>query len=257
MEAITASRAVLAETGADEHGRYDEAQSIGRGRLRYVATPIYDAPGCDGPSYRSVLLVPRESTALKLGDLRGAVVAINEPSSNSGCNLLAAAVAPLADGAPFFGSAIARGSHLASIRAVADQRAGIAAIDVVTYAHLGRARPALIRQVRPIGWTAPAPRLPFVTSTRSPPALVSALREALTWAYVAPELAGARSALLLNGVVRFPETAYASLTTLSDADGRTIPRSLAGNADGRAIGMLADVGASAASPDTYSGRRHR
>jgi ABC-type phosphate/phosphonate transport system substrate-binding protein len=135
-----------------------------RGRLRTVATPVYDAPGCDGPSYRSVLLVRRDSRAQKLADLRGSIVAINEPFSKSGCNLLAAAVMPLAGKGSFSESAVLTGSHLGSFRAVSDGRASIAAIDVVTHAHLCNSHSALTEQLRSIGWTAPAPGLPFVTS---------------------------------------------------------------------------------------------
>jgi hypothetical protein len=60
---------------------------------------------------------------------------------------------------------------------------------------------------------------------------VSTLREALAWASVAPELAEARKTLLLNGFARLPDAAYTSLATLSDADGCTIPKSLASSAD--------------------------
>lgn len=197
-----------------------------RSRLRSVATPIYEAPGCDGPTYRSVLIVRRDGGARTLADLRGAIVAINEPSSNSGCNLLAAAVMPLADKASFFGSAVLTGSHLASARAVAEGRASIAAIDVVTYAHLCNSHSALTGQLRAIGWTPPAPGLPLVTSIRSSPELVNALRKALAWASVAPELAVARKTLLLSGFAQLPDAAYTPLATISDADGFTIPRSI-------------------------------
>ena len=209
-----------------------------QGRLRYVVTPMYDAPGCEGPSYRSVLIVRRDSSARTLADLRGAIVAINEPSSNSGCNLLAAEVMPLANKTSFFRSAVLTGSHLASAEAVAEGRASIAAIDVVTYAHLINNHSTLTGQLRSVGWTAHASGLPLVTSIRSSPELVNALRNALAWASIAPELAEVRKTLLLNGFAQLPDDAYSSLARLSDADGYRIPTSLVGSANEGNAGFI-------------------
>lgn len=203
------------------------------GRLRYLATPIYDAPGCDGPSYRSVLIVARDSSAEQLADLRGTTVAINDPSSNSGCNLLLAAVAPRIDEESFFSDAVLTGSHLASAQAVADGDAATAAIDVVTYAHLGRYRPDLSEALRPIGWTPNAPGLPIVTSIAASSELVGALRQALAWASQAVELREARETLLLSGFAQVPAEDYTVLATLTDADAVSIPGTLAERVSGR------------------------
>lgn len=198
-----------------------------RGRLRYVATPIYYAPGCEGPSYRSVLIVARDSSAQQLGDLRGTTVAINEPSSNSGCNLLLAAIVPLADHNPFFADAVLTGSHVASARAVAEGRATTAAIDVVTYAHLSRHHPKLTERLRPIGWTPSAPGLPIVTSIAASAKLVTALRQALAWAMQAVELREARETLLLSGFAQVPAGEYIALATLTGAKAVSTPATLA------------------------------
>src|SRR4051794_25323760 len=48
-----------------------------KGRLQLVATPCYAAAGCEGPSYRSILLVAKSSSARSLADLQGARVAFN------------------------------------------------------------------------------------------------------------------------------------------------------------------------------------
>lgn len=196
------------------------------GRLRYVATPIYDAPGCDGASYRSVLIVARDSIARRLGDLRGTTVAINEPSSNSGCNLLAAAVAPLADHNSFFADAVLTGSHLASAQAVAEGCAATAAIDVITYAHLSRYHPDLTERLRPIGWTPSAPGLPVVTSILASPELVSTLRQALSWAMQAAELQEVRETLLLTDCAQVPVDEYSALATLAGANANSTPAAL-------------------------------
>jgi len=198
-----------------------------RDRLRYVATPVYDVLACEGAWYRSVLVVAHHSGARELSDLRGAIVAINEPSSNSGCNLLAAAVAPTLRQKPFFGCAILTGSHHASAVAVADGRAAIAAIDAITYTHLGRHHPDLTAALRIIGWTPVAPGLPLVTSITTPPRQVELLVQALAWASQTSELREARSALLLKSFAPVPMADYGLLATLTDADGERVPETLA------------------------------
>jgi ABC-type phosphate/phosphonate transport system substrate-binding protein len=197
-----------------------------RGRLRLVATPCYDAPGCDGPDYRSVIVVSHDSHIDDVRDLRGATVAVNEPASNSGCNLLAAALAPWTNAAPFFAGAIVSGSHLASAEAVANRDADVAALDVVTYAHLQRLMPDLTGRLRVVGHTPSSPGLPFVTAGKATDLEVDLLRRALQWAVAAPDLHQARETLLLKGIARVPLARYQALATLTDADGVSLPRSL-------------------------------
>ncbi|MBE7213032.1 MAG: PhnD/SsuA/transferrin family substrate-binding protein, partial [Gluconacetobacter diazotrophicus] len=86
-------------------------------RVRVVATPEYAAPGCEGASYRSALVVRADRTAAALATLRGGVCAINGRDSNSGMNLLRAEVAVVANGERFFREVVETGSHLASMEA--------------------------------------------------------------------------------------------------------------------------------------------
>ena len=100
--------------------------------VQVVATPRYRAEGCEGAAYRSALIVRVDDPAATLGDLRDRRCAINGTDSNSGMNLLRAAVAPWARGGRFFGRVEVSGSHLESLARVGDGRADIAAIDCVT-----------------------------------------------------------------------------------------------------------------------------
>src|SRR5262249_23278469 len=61
-------------------------------RVQLVATPCYAAEGCEGPTYRSVVVVPADSPARSLADLSGARVAFNGMDSQSGYNALRALV---------------------------------------------------------------------------------------------------------------------------------------------------------------------
>jgi len=179
------------------------------GRVRLVATPCYAAEGCSGAWMRSALLVRDKEPAETLAELRGsAICAINGRDSNSGMNLLRAAVAPLAGGKAFFRDVLLTGAHAASMAAVQDQRADVAAIDCVTLALLRRVRPSLAAGLRVLAWTQATPGLPLVTSAGMPDAGVAALRAALAAVLADPGLLPARTALLIEGFEVLDEAVY-------------------------------------------------
>jgi len=169
--------------------------------LRVIAMPIYALPDCPPGRHYSRILVRDDDPATTLAAFAGRRVAINAPLSNTGANLLRAAVANIAAPDDFFGSTIVTGSHRASIDAVASGRADIAAIDAVTAAVIARDDPAALHGLRDLARTPRAPNLPFVTARTTPPAVVGALREALHAAMHDPALAPARAALLLTDIV--------------------------------------------------------
>ena len=162
--------------GADLVGRYAET-------LTLVATPLYQARGCDDCNYSSVILVAEDSPATGLSDLRDSVCVVNSRKSHSGANALRALVAPLSRQGRFFSRVVTSGSHPASVTAVARRKADIAAIDCVTYAHLERYRPSLLQGTRRLCYTASAPGIPFVTRAGSDPYQIRQLQDALLEAF--------------------------------------------------------------------------
>lgn len=179
-----------------------------RGRLQPVLTPCYGAPGCDGPRYRSVILVREDSPAQCLADLRGRICACNEPDSQSGMNALARAVAPLARDGRFFAGHRFTGAHAASMAAVRDGTADVCAIDCVTHALLARHDPERTAGLRQIGYTASAPGLPYVTAAATPVDTVRRLRAAIREAFADPALAEPRKALFLADAVALTISDY-------------------------------------------------
>ena len=157
---------------------YPIAKSFGD-VLTLVATPVYAAPGCEGAFYRSAIIARGEDQGDTLAEFRGRRCAVNAMDSNSGMNLLRAAIAPLAHGMPFFGSVLVSGSHLRSLEMVARNEADIAAIDCVTFAHLQQLHPALVAQVKVLCWTPASPNLPYVTARATDERTLGALRSAL------------------------------------------------------------------------------
>jgi len=181
------------------------------GVLQVVATPAYDAPGCDGTSYRSAIIVRRDHPARDLAGLRGATGAFNARHSQSGYNCLRHLIAPLAGGRPFFGRVVETGGHAASLAAVAEGRADVAAIDSVTYTLVARYRPAAVAKLQVLTYSEAAPGLPYVTSAAALPDQVERLRAGLAAALADPELAAAREVLLLRGAEVLPADAYQAI----------------------------------------------
>ena len=167
--------------------------------LEILATPIYLAPGCEGASYRSLILVREDSPAATLGDLRGGVCAINDWQSQSGMNVLRHALAPLAEGARFFAEVKVAGKHQHSIALIAAGEADLAAIDCVSHALTARHDPASLAGTRVLAETEAAPLLPYVTSSHTDLDRRARLRAALYRAVNDPDLAEVRAALLIGG----------------------------------------------------------
>jgi hypothetical protein len=189
---------------------------VGRwaGRLEYLATPRYAAPGCEGTSYCSWIVVSRNSSARCVEDLRGTRCSINSRISHSGYNALRALVAPLAQHGRFFGSVIESGGHLESLKQIQRREADVAAIDCVTHALLGRCRPDAIAATRIIGHTDRAPGLPYVTRAPADSDLMLRLRAGLARAFADPLLRPVRDRLLIAGLDVLPVASYRCMTDM-------------------------------------------
>lgn len=184
-----------------------------RGRLQAVATPAYDAPGCRGTDYASLLIVRADSPAEGLAELAGGVCAVNARDSHSGYNALRAMLAPLAGGRRLFRAVRTTGSHPASLAAVAAGEADLCAVDCVVHALIARHGPGRLAGTRVLGHSMAAPGLPYVTR-RGDGGRLARLREGLFAALADPGLAAAREALLLVGAEVLPEGAYERIVEL-------------------------------------------
>ncbi|MDR3429365.1 MULTISPECIES: phosphate/phosphite/phosphonate ABC transporter substrate-binding protein [Silvimonas] len=179
------------------------------GKVQLVGVFCYDAPGCEGAYYRSLLIVRADDTGHTLADFRGRIAAYNALESQSGYNSLRALIAPLAEDGRFFAQAIASGSHAASIELVRAGQADIAAIDCVSLALRREADPAALHGIRILGQTAAAPGLPLITSASTPAHQLQLLRQGLAAAIADPHMAAAWAAFGITGFEVLPLAAYA------------------------------------------------
>jgi ABC-type phosphate/phosphonate transport system substrate-binding protein len=192
------------------------------GKVRLLATPVYDFPGCDGPLYSSSIVVRADAPFATRADLRGCRAAINSRDSQSGYVALHHAVAHLADSAPFFAAEIETGGHLESLRAVAQGRADVCACDCVTFGLIERHRPDWIDGLRVIARSEMAPAPPLVTRSSATDAEVELWREALRRCIDDPRSAPPRAFLGLSAIEILPLAAYGRIDEMADAAGIAI-----------------------------------
>lgn len=148
--------------------------------VHVLAQPLYDdVPGGCGTYYRSAIVMRSGVVAdvpnapgPALPDLGGLRLAINGPMSLSGAISLAE------DSGISLEGALVTGGHRGSVRAVAEGRADVAAIDCRSWALALRHEPAA-QSLTVTGWTAQRPGLPFITSRHTKPGLRLRLADAL------------------------------------------------------------------------------
>lgn len=166
-----------------------------RGRVALVGAADHGLSDCAPGNYRSRVVVRSDEAAKTLAGLRGRVVAANAEGSQSGAGVLRTAVGELSPGEPFFARVLTTGAHVESLRAVAEGRADVAAVDAVTFAMARRHLPE-VRTLRVLLSTPETPGLPFIAARDGPAAaLFDAIGQAI--ARIGPE---SREALMLHGV---------------------------------------------------------
>ncbi|MBR0557273.1 PhnD/SsuA/transferrin family substrate-binding protein [Ciceribacter sp. L1K23] len=187
-----------------------------RGHVRLVGVPIYRFPGGNGID-RASLVVVRDAEGIGgIEDLRNRRVAVNDPMSNSGMNLLRALIAPQAIAGRFFAKVSFTGGHLMSLADVLDGHADVAAIDSVTFGLLAAHSPDALKGVKVLMQTPAGPGLPIISRKDATDAEVSVVRESLSRIATQPAYAAIREPLGLVGFEVPDQAAYDALTELED-----------------------------------------
>ena len=176
------------------------------------------APQVQGDTvYHSLLLVPADSPAQEMADLRGGVFAFTDPISTSGRNYPISLVQQLGETpATFFARTFYSYSHDDAIQAVANHVADGAAVDSLVYAFAIAREPELADKVRVIHQSPAFGIPPVVISPEMRPQLAAQLQSILI--HMADDPAG-QTALSVAGIERFvliDDTAYDSVRTLEE-----------------------------------------
>ncbi len=178
------------------------------GKLQVLATPHYDAEGCEAADYCSFVIARRDDGGLELDGFRGTTAAYNSEDSQSGYSALRAVIAPLAKDGRFFGATRRSGGHLKSLQMVASGEADLCAVDAIVWAQARRHHGDLCSQLRAITRSPLVPGLPYVTSVSGSPDRLQRLRAGLRAAFDASELSDVRRELMLCGLSVLDDHAY-------------------------------------------------
>jgi ABC-type phosphate/phosphonate transport system substrate-binding protein len=171
-----------------------------RDKVTVIGAADYGLEGCPPGYYRSVFVVRKDSNAKTPQDMATQRFAFNEPLSQSGFG--APQLWAQVHGFQFEGIA-KTGSHRASIDAVVEGRADIAAIDAHTW-WIEQAETRQTAKLKVIGHTAATPGMSFITRRGQNP---TPYYDAIVGAISA--LPAEHASLLgLKAIVALPETAY-------------------------------------------------
>ncbi|WP_259779931.1 phosphate/phosphite/phosphonate ABC transporter substrate-binding protein [Aestuariispira ectoiniformans] len=191
-----------------------------RGKVRYLATPVYTAPGCsDAGDYCSFLLVRQDAPFQSFNDIRGASFAFNERGSQSGFNTVRwmTQAAAGCDPDEFFSAISESGGHRWSMAMVSEGEADLCAIDCVTYALIARFAPEEVSNLRILEQSPVAPALPYITSLVHDDEMLGILRDSIQAVVLNESLCEARQDLFLKNVHVLPLKSYDRICNTSVA----------------------------------------
>ncbi|TIO11176.1 PhnD/SsuA/transferrin family substrate-binding protein [Mesorhizobium sp.] len=158
--------------------------------VHVIGQPNYDAfEGGQGELYSSALVMrvgdapavrsPDDGSSLiPLDILRGKRFTFNNVDSMSGIIGLTRDLEALGESLDMLSMCGESGGHRASIVAIAEGKADVAAIDCRSWAQAQRFEPAA-QKLAVVGWTRRRKGLPFITSRTTPEKIVAAMREAV------------------------------------------------------------------------------
>jgi phosphonate transport system substrate-binding protein len=182
--------------------------------MELLAAPVVNGEA----AYHSILIVPADSPATSLNDLRGLVFAFTDPLSHTGHNYPTWLLARQgATPARFFGRTFFTYSHDDAIRAVADGLADGAAVDSLVLDYALTRDPALGQRLRIIHTSPPFGIPPAVTGPEIRPQLRAELQALLLGLDRDPDGVPALHAIGAERFVTIDDSAYDSVRAVSAA----------------------------------------
>jgi ABC-type phosphate/phosphonate transport system substrate-binding protein len=183
---LYSSAIVMRRDYPPEGSRWSEGPQGGGAAVRGVRTPSQrsaatrtrSAAGIHLSLKREDVGVPFAATSIPLDLLRGTRLAYNSLDSMSGIIALGRDLKVMGESLDIFSERLESGGHRASIVAIAEGRADVAAIDCRTWT-LAQRFEHRASDVSAVGWTVRRKGLPYITSANTPAELVAKLRAAL------------------------------------------------------------------------------
>lgn len=179
--------------------------------LTLLAAPVVNGEAL----YYSNLIVPRDSPARSLSDLRGKTFAFADPHSNSGAMVPMSKLADRGETPEsFFSSFLFTYGHDRSVRAVADGLVDGAAVDSLIWDFLAANNPGLRKKVRVIERFGPYGIPPVVTANHLDPALRDSLQQIFLSMHNDPRGQDILKGMHIERFTRIDDSAYDSVREL-------------------------------------------
>lgn len=170
-----------------------------------------------GTVYYSYIIVPRDSPAKVLDDLKGKAFAFSDPLSNTGKLVPEYLLARKGESSKtFFSRTVFSGSHDKSIVAVADRLVDGAAVDSLIWEYLNKIRPELTAKTRILLKSDPYTIPPFVVHPSLDPALKEKLRAILLNAHTKPRGKELLDKMMTERFVPIEDKAYDSIRAMKE-----------------------------------------
>lgn len=184
--------------------------------LDLLVAPVYRG----APLYRSLVIVPADSDARDIEDLRDRVFAYSDPDSNSGYLVPRSTLAELGhDPNRFFRFSFFTYSHAETVAAVAERMADGGAVDSYIYNIQSRYEPALVARTRVIRTSRQFGFPPIVAHRDLAPEVRRRLLDILTGMASEPEGSALLSRLDLDGFTQVAPSLYDSIRELARGAG--------------------------------------
>lgn len=165
-----------------------------------------------GTVYYSYIIVPKDSQAKTLDDLRGKSFAFTDPLSNTGKLVPEYLLAKKGERSKtFFRKTVFSGSHDKSIQAIADNLVDGAAVDSLIWEYMNKIKPELTEKTRILFKSEPYAIPPFVVHPSLDPALKERLRTILLNAHTKPEGKKLLDKMMTEQYVPIDDKAYNSI----------------------------------------------
>ena len=191
--------------------------------VNVVGTPLWTDVSDDHGRYSTVIVVHKSLDITSIDQAHGLRPVVNNTQSLSGWCSLGIALANTANYSAVATPYVQSGGHAASLQMLQDGDANIASIDSATYRLLSRHRPALVENVRVIGYGPAVPATPIIVS-KSSAVDADELYRVVSGVFGRSDLRASLADIGISGFVRLANSDYDMLSDLVKTAEVVLPR---------------------------------
>jgi len=191
--------------------------------VNVIGTPLWTDVSDERGRYQTVI-VSREALGISsIAEVRGMRPVVSNTQSLSGWCSLGVALSEVTTDPTFVQPITQSGGHAASLQMLQDGEADIASIDSATFRLLSRHRPALVNNLRVIGYGPLVPATPIIVS-KSSLADTDEVYRVVSEVFGRSDLQAALGNIGINGFVRLANSDYDGVMDLAKIAEVVLPR---------------------------------